>query len=93
MANFIISYDLNGPNPSHKQVDDLLEKAGVARGRILESVWYVGWPGTTPKALLDYLRPLFSENDLLLVVEASEATWTKLLVDDQSLVTAWKANR
>ena len=93
MANFIVSYDLNGPNPSHTQVDELLEKAGAARGRILETVWYVGWPGTTPGELLDYLKPLFSSNDLLLVVEARDAAWTKLLVSDESLQKAWSANR
>jgi len=92
MANFIVTYDLNGPKPSHKQVDDLLETVGAVRGRILETVWYVGWSGS-PGQLLDLLKPLFSSNDLLFVAEVSEAAWTKVLLEDQSLLASWKANR
>lgn len=92
MANFIVSYDLNGSLPSHKQVDDLLAGLGAARGRILETVWYVGWPGTAAQ-LLDKLRPSFSSNDLLFVAECQEAAWTKLLLSDDSLREAWAGNR
>ncbi|MEW9808772.1 hypothetical protein [Mesorhizobium marinum] len=92
MANFIVTYDLNGPNPSHKQVDDLLDTVGAERGRILETVWYVGWAGTTGQ-LLDHLKPLFSGDDLLFVAEMSEAAWTNVLLDDQALLNAWQANR
>lgn len=92
MANFILSYDLNGPTPSHKQMDDHLAKIGAARGRILETVWYVG-SSLTLTQLLDHVRLILSENDLLFLVEGKEATWTKLLVSDQSLRDAWGANR
>ncbi len=91
MANYIVSYDLNGPHPSHKQMDEHLEKLGVARGRILESVWYIGYAGTQ-KQLLDYIKQILGKEDLLIVVQASSATWTKLLVDDKSLIGAWSAN-
>jgi hypothetical protein len=91
MANYIVSYDLNGPNPSHKQMDEHLEKLGVARGRILETVWYIGYSGTK-KQLLDHIKSILGKEDLLIVVEAKSATWTKLLVDDKSLVEAWSAN-
>ena len=91
MANYIVSYDLNGPHPSHKQMDDHLEKLGVARGRILESVWYIGYSGTK-KQLLDYIKQILGKEDLLIVVQADSATWTKLLVDDKSLIEAWSAN-
>ena len=30
MANYIVSYDLNGPRPSHNEMDEHLEKLGVA---------------------------------------------------------------
>jgi hypothetical protein len=91
MANYIVSYDLNGPHPSHKQMDEHLGKLGVARGRILETVWYIGYQGSK-KQLLDHIKTILGKEDLLIVVEASSATWTKLLVDDKSLVTAWASN-
>ena len=91
MANYIVSYDLNGPHPSHKQMDDHLEKLGVARARILESVWYIGYSGTK-KQLLDHIKSILGKEDLLIVVEANSATWTKLLVNDRSLIEAWSAN-
>ena len=49
MSNFIVTYDLNGPRPTHAQIDSHLLALGqdFVRGRILESVWYVGGPTTT----------------------------------------------
>jgi hypothetical protein len=40
MANFIVTYDLNGPRPSHKEMDDHLRTLSAARGRVLETVWW-----------------------------------------------------
>lgn len=48
MANYIVSYDLNGSTPTHKQMDaHIAKKAGWTRGRVLETVWYrhSGQPG------------------------------------------------
>lgn len=92
MANFIVSYDLNGPAPSHKQMDDHLERLGVERGRILETVWYVAYSGTTAD-LKAHIMSILRSEDLLLVVEAKEATWTSLLIDSAALVAAWNKNR
>lgn len=91
MANYIVSYDLNGPSPSHKEMDQHLEKLGVGRGRILESVWWVGYPGTQ-KELLEHIKTILRSEDLLIVVKAESATWTKLLISNDSLVTAWGKN-
>lgn len=92
MANFILSYDLNGPRPSHKEMDDHLQKIGAARGRILETVWYVAYAGDL-NSLRDHVKSILGKEDLLLVVEGKEATWTKLLVDTESLKSTWRANR
>ncbi|MBR0839629.1 hypothetical protein JQ607_05425 [Bradyrhizobium liaoningense] len=92
MANFILSYDLNGPRPSHKEMDDHLAKIGAARARVLETVWYVAYGGSL-SSLQDHVKSILGKEDLLLVVEAKEATWTKLLVDTQSLVNCWNENR
>ena len=91
MANYIVSYDLNGPHPSHKEMDEHLEKLGVGRGRILETVWWIGYSGTQ-KDLLDHIKTILGKEDLLIVVKAESATWTSLLVSDESLLSSWRAN-
>jgi hypothetical protein len=88
MANFIISYDLNGPTPSHKQMDDHLRKLTVNRGRVLETVWWVEYEGSAV-ALRDQVRTILGREDLLLVIEARSAAWTKLLVDSEAFKKAF----
>lgn len=88
MANFIVSYDLNGPRPSHKEVDDLLARAGVARGRVLETVWWVDYQGTAG-SLYDLVAAIFHREDRLMVCECVAAAWDNLLVTDESLKKAW----
>lgn len=92
MANYIISYDLNGQTPTHQQMDAHLEKLGASRGRILETVWYVGYAGTT-RQLFDHISSILSGNDRLIVVAASDAVFTNLLITEKSLVDAWGSNR
>jgi hypothetical protein len=92
MANYIVSYDLNGDQPSHEQMDEHLQKLDAAVGRVLESVWYVGYSGSLEQ-LRKYVQSILSSNDLLLVIYADEATWTNLLVDSDSLRTSWLENR
>jgi hypothetical protein len=88
MANFIITYDLNGPTPSHKQMDDHLRTLTVNRGRVLETVWWVDYAGSA-EALRNQVSTILGREDLLLVIEAKSAAWTKLLVNDAALVAAW----
>lgn len=92
MANYILSYDLNGSQPSHEQMDEHLQKLDASVGRILETVWYVGYSGSLAE-LRDYTKKILSQNDLLFVAECDEATWTKLLVGSDSLKSAWLSNR
>lgn len=82
MANFILTYDLNGPHPTHKQMDAHLLALGprFVRGRILETVWYIGGP-TTTTLLRAYVQRILSPNDLLIVAETTNVAWTKLLVN------------
>lgn len=88
MANMLVTYDLNGPNPSHKQMDDLIPKLGVNSGRVLETVWWLDYPGTAA-ALRDRLQTILGNEDLLLVVECKSAAWTKLLVNGQAFKNAF----
>lgn len=92
MANYFVSYDLNGPTPSHKQVDEHLEKLGAARGRVLETVWYVGWAGSC-RDLFNHVNAILSPNDRLMVWEARNAVWRNILVSDESLNGEWRINR
>lgn len=89
MANFIISYDLNGLNPSHKEMDELIERLVANRGRVLETVWWVDYSGTAA-ALRDRLKTILGSEDSLLVIEAKSAAWSNLLVNNTSLIQAWK---
>lgn len=92
MANFIVSYDLNGPRPSHAEMDKHMEKAGWSRARILETVWYVG-ANANYEQVFDYVNSILSKNDQLIVIDAREAIFRNLLVSNQSLVDAWNRNR
>ena len=89
MANFLLTYDLNGPRPSHNEMDQFLEKLVANRGRVLETVWWVDYPGTAAQ-LRDRVKTILGREDLLLVIEAKSAAWTKLLVQNESLQQAWK---
>lgn len=89
MANFIVTYDLNGSSPSHKQMDDHLSTLGSNRARVLESVWWVDYPGTAAE-LRDQVKTILGTEDLLLVIEGKSAAWTRLLVTGESLKDAWQ---
>lgn len=92
MANFILSYDLNGPGPSHVEMDDHLRRLGQAAvvDRVLETVWYVRVQASTVQ-LRDYVRRILGPEDLLLVVATESAAWTKLLVDDAAFKAAFES--
>ena len=89
MANFIVTYDLNGPFPSHKQMDDHLSRLTARRGRVLETVWWVDYPGTAAQ-LRDQVKTILGNEDLLMVIEAKSAAWTNILLDGSALVEAWR---
>lgn len=88
MTNFIVSYDLNGDVPSHTQVDEALANLGAARGRILETVWYVGYSGSL-ETLFNAVDGLMTKNDQVAVIEASNMMYRNLLVTDNSIQANW----
>ncbi len=92
MANYIVSYDLNGSQPTHQQMDKHMETAGWERGRILETVWYVGTRQSYTQ-VFDHVSTILSNNDQLIVVLAQEAQWRNLLISSDSLKDAWRRNR
>ncbi|PIW26578.1 MAG: hypothetical protein COW30_14300 [Rhodospirillales bacterium CG15_BIG_FIL_POST_REV_8_21_14_020_66_15] len=89
MANFFVTYDLNGSHPTHQDMDDHIKGICPVHGRVLETVWYVQYQGSSVQ-LRDRLRTIMGSEDLLLVIEASDAAWTRLLVDSESLINAWR---
>lgn len=90
MANYIITYDLNGPLPTHQQMDDFLSKLVPKRGRLLETVWWVDYQGSVLD-LRNQVKTILGREDLLLVIEARSAAWTKLLVGDDAFTAAFNA--
>jgi hypothetical protein len=91
MSNYIVSYDLNGKIPSHSEMDQHMNSAGWSRGRILETVWYVGTSNTLQE-VYSHLKKKISDNDMLVVIKADSATWNKILIEDKSIIDAWKDN-
>ena len=89
MANFIVTYDLNGHRPSHKEMDDHLSRLAANRGRVLETVWWVDYAGTVVQ-LRDRLKTILGTEDLLLVIECKSAAWTGLLVDQTVFKAAFE---
>lgn len=89
MANFIVTYDLNGPHPSHKQMDDHLACVGANRARVLETVWWVDYSGTAAQ-LRDHLQTILRREDGLLVCAVSSAAWQSLLVSDAPFKAAFE---
>lgn len=86
MANYIVTYDLNGPNPSHQDVDRQLRALGGAR--LLETVWWLNWSGTHD-GLRDHLMTILQSEDGLMVCKISAAAWNSLLVDSKSFKVAF----
>jgi hypothetical protein len=85
--NFFISYDLNGPRPTHAEMDKHLAKAGAVR--VLETVWHM--KGQTKEAVFAYVDQLLSQNDRLLVIDAADARFRNLLVPDATIQGRWPA--
>ena len=91
MANYLVSYDLNGSVPTHQQMDEHMSEAGWSYGRILETVWYVG-THETANQIFEHVNVLLSNEDQLIVVRCDEAVWRDLLISDDSLERSWRAN-
>lgn len=86
MANFIVTYDLNGPYPSHQDVDQLLRELGASR--VLETVWWVPWNGSAA-GLRDRVMTILQNEDGLMVCKASALAWNSLLVDSKAFKDAF----
>lgn len=93
MANYFVSYDLNGPRPTHAQMDEHIRAVSGKFGRVLETVWYIGVHGHTAASLRDYLGSILGSEDRLLVAECLEASWSNLLLNSPSLKEAWREYR
>ena len=91
MANYIVSYDLNGSRPTHQEMDKHMESAGWERERILETVWYVGTEQETEE-VFDHVKAALSPNDQVIVILVVEAVWHNLLITDDSLHAAFENN-
>lgn len=91
MANYIVSYDLNGTHPTHAAMDTHMGEMGWTRARILETVWYVATRQSLEE-VFGHVDSILSENDQLIVVNAEQAFFRNLLVDSDKFVAAWAEN-
>jgi len=87
-TNFFASYDLNRPNPTHKEMDDHLKRLGSCVHRVLETVWYIR-SNRTREQLYEYMNSILSDNDRVLVIEAKDCIWRNLLVSDKTVLDCW----
>ena len=92
MANYLLSYDLNGNRPTHAEMDDHLEDSGWTIARILETVWYVG-TSASQRDVFDYANEILSRNDGLIVATCYDASFKNLLVEGISFQSWWSRNR
>ena len=76
MANYIVMCDLTGPYPSPRQMEDHLSRLGRVHGRIIAAVWWVEYPGTAEQ-LCRRAKTILGDDDLLVVVEAKSAAWSR----------------
>ena len=90
MANYFVSYDLNGKSPTHAEMDAHLKKLGQCVHRVLETVWYVR-SGKTREELYNYVNGILSNNDRVLVIEASNCNFRNLLVSNQAVLNCWSS--
>ncbi len=90
MANYFVSYDLNGQHPTHAEMDAHLKKLGPCTLRVLETVWYVRSTKTLQE-MYTYVNQILSANDSVLVIDARNCRWRNLLVSDDQLKNCWDA--
>jgi hypothetical protein len=92
MANFVVSYDLNGPVPTHKEMDQHLFAVAGHYGRLLETVWYVSYEGSA-RQLREYVDQLLGSEDRVLVVEVLAASWRNILVPGDQLIATLEVHK
>lgn len=90
MANFFVSYDLNGKTPTHAEMDAHLKKIGKCVHRVLETVWYVH-SNHTQKSLYDYVNGILSNNDGVIIIEANDCYFRNLLVTKEAIQNCWNS--
>lgn len=88
MANYFVTYDLNGPRPSHPEMDKHLRMLSQNAVRVLETVWLVKYTGTS-LALCNEVNKILGTEDLLLVIDTLDnPSWTKMLVSSEAFKKA-----
>jgi len=92
MAQFILTYDLNGPFPAHDEVDRFIETLCPGARRILETVWLVPFAGGAVE-LREWFNGILRPEDRLLVARTDKLAFQNLLVDTHALEAAWHMGR
>lgn len=92
MANYFVAYDMKAIN--RKRQDDIeahlqdLGRLGIYR--VLETVWYVQYPGTADQ-LGEYVDRILADDERLLVIDASDCRMRNLMVPSMKIQNCWVA--
>jgi len=84
MSVYLVSYDLNGKTPSHKQMDEHMASLGWRAGRALETVWIVATPDSL-ETVYDKVTSILSGNDTVFVGHLQSAKFDNLLISESGL--------
>ncbi len=89
MANYIVTYDLNGATPTHARMDSHIRNSGAELfGRVLETVWYIK-TSSPLEDVYEYVNRILSTNDRVLIVEANDMMMRNLLVQNSAIQDVW----
>jgi hypothetical protein len=89
MNRYFLTYDLNGPRPTHAEMDKHIGRVATEYARVLETVWYFTSPFDLEQ-VYHRLNEALSLNDRILVVEAKNAFFRNLLVRNEALQQSWQ---
>lgn len=67
MKNFVISYDLIGPNRDYNSLYDAIKDYGTY-AKVTESLWIIS-SNSTSASIRDDLKSVLDENDKLIVLQ------------------------
>ena len=89
MANYIVSHEFSGDDPSHAQAEDCISRIDKCSFKILPTTWYVR-SSLSKDEIFRYIKSHIPDDARLIVVVASDCCWTNLLVADDHLRKCWE---
>lgn len=90
MKTYLVSYDLDKPGQDYSDLIAAIRRlGGIQTGSQVSKVLYSEWlvkTDLTSSQIYDALAPYIDSNDMLLVVGLTgEATWNRLMTDNDTV--------